>query len=625
MTGDRFTLPVFALGITVASCAPASTGTPSPSAVIPTEITGVPADATRTPDGTASEPALPPRLAMFAGLMPVRSIGVDAFRMDHPEYDGRGVLIGILDSGVDPDLPGLRRTSTGERKVVDVRDFSGEGRIDLETVVVDRVSPAIVGGHRMEGLGRVRGVTVAPYFGGRFREIRFGAAPAADVNGDGDIADEFGMIVGRASDGWVVFLDADGDGSLADERPLRDYAVAGETVRFRDATDDDGPMTVAVNLAERDGAPVLDLVMDNSSHGSHVAGIAAGHDLFGVEGFDGVAPGAQVLALKIANNTRGGISVSGSMTRALDFAAAYAARRDQPLVLNLSYGVGNEIEGEAEIDTLLDRFALDHPHVLLVISAGNDGPGLSTVGLPGSADHTLTVCALFPGVFARPLDLTSGPQQDVLGWWSARGGEVAKPDVCAAGVAYSNVPPWRVGEEISGGTSMAAPQVTGAAALLQSGMLRTGHRARAVDLKRALMATARPTGGTTILDEGRGVVDVNAAYQWLRAAHQTGVYRVRALPDGGNTSKSSAAFRRSGLATQSDTIQNFAVTSLYEKIKHTVLANVMVKRLATVLSDLVVVGSVIALQIQMSDVLSPPGKRISCARAGPPGSAPKST
>jgi subtilisin family serine protease len=499
---------------------------------------------------------------MFAGLMPNRSIGADAFRVSHPTHDGRGVIIGILDSGIDPELSGLRMTSTGERKVVDIRDFSSEGRIALTRLSVGRDGTATVGGQSVTGLGRARAVATAPYFGGTFREITLGAAPAGDLNGDGDISDIFALVVGRASDGWVAVIDADGDRSFRDERPIRDYAVAGETLRFRNASDADGPMTVAVNLAEVDGVPQLDLVMDNSSHGSHVAGIAAGHQLFGVEGFDGVAPGAHLLALKISNNTRGGISVSGSMLQALDYAANFASRRGQSLILNLSYGVGNEIEGMAAIDALVDQFALDHPDVLLVISAGNDGPGISTLGLPGSAEQALTVCALFPGVFAKPPDPSTGPARDVMGWWSARGGEVAKPDVCAAGVAYSNVPRWRLGEEVSGGTSMAAPQVAGAAALLQSAMRATGHPVRAVDLKHALMATAKPLGGTTVLDEGRGVIDVPAAYQWLRAAHQTGVYRVRAMADGGNTSRGGAAYRRNGLASSADTVQTFEIVSL---------------------------------------------------------------
>ncbi len=395
-----------------------------------------------------------------------------------------------------------------------------------------------------------------------FRETTLGSVPSGDVNGDGDLDDAYGVVVARASEGWVAFIDASGDGSLADERPMRDYAVAPESFTFQTPDGTPGPVTVAINLAGQGDGPRLDLVMDNSSHGSHVAGIAAGHDLFGVEGFDGVAPGAQLLGLKIANNTRGGISVTGSMVEAMAYAADYAGARSLPLIINLSYGVGNEVEGRAVIDSLIDAFAAAHPEVLVVISAGNDGPGLSTVGFPGSASLGLTVCALFPGVFAEPPKPDQPPPNDVLGWWSARGGEVAKPDVCAPGVAYSNVPAWRTGEEVSGGTSMAAPQITGASALLLSGLRQLGTTARAVDLKRALITTATPLGGTSVLDGGTGVANVPRAFQWLRAGHQSGAYQVRALPDGANTSAGSAAFRRAGLAAPDDTVQTFVIQSV---------------------------------------------------------------
>src|SRR5256885_15177922 len=132
--------------------------------------------------------------------------------------------------------------------------------------------------------------------------------------------------------------------------------------------------------------------------GTHVAGIAAGHNLYNVQGFDGVAPGAQLIALKIANNARGGISVNGSMVRAMEYAARFAAQRNLPLVLNMSFGVGNEQEGRAVIDSLVNVFLTAHPDVVFAISAGNDGPGLSTMGFPGSADLALSVGALYPGV-----------------------------------------------------------------------------------------------------------------------------------------------------------------------------------------------------------------------------------
>lgn len=552
-----------ALAIALAACLPA----PAPQLAVPVATPSEPVPRALA-DRTAvriTEPALPPRLARLAGLLPLRSIGADRFRAGHPSYDGRGVLVAILDSGVDVGLPGLRRTTTGERKILDLRDFSGEGRVALDPVTPPAPTVgavAFVAGRPVQGFGRIAGLSAGPYFGGAFNEITLGSAPSGDLNGDGDLDDAYAVVVARASDGWVALVDANGDGSLADERPVRDFAVAQESLTFRGPDGSAGPMTVVVNLSEVSGAPRLDLVMDNSSHGSHVAGIAVGHGMFEVEGFDGVAPGAQLLALKIANNTRGGISVSGSMMRALTHAADVARGRGMPLIVNLSYGVGNTVEGGAVIDSLVNAFALAHPDVLVVISAGNDGPGISTVGFPGSASLPLSVCALFPGVFSEPPRSGQPPVPDVLGWWSARGGEVAKPDACAPGVAYSNVPPWRMGEEVSGGTSMAAPQVAGAAALLQSGLRQLGVAARAIDLKRALVNTARPLAGTTILDEGLGVVDVPAAFQWLRASHQTGVYEVEALPGGGNASRASAAYRRGGLASPGDTLQAFLVTSI---------------------------------------------------------------
>lgn len=525
---------------------PATAPTPRPATSAGGAPPAAPADAVAAP---GREPALPPAVALMAGLMPLKSTGVDEFRARHATYDGRGVLIAILDTGVDPGVHGLITTSTGSPKVIELRDFSGEGRVALAPVTPGDDGTVPVGGQKLAGAARIGRLTRAStWYAGVLRELPLGKVPGADLNGDGNNTDVFPVIVVKATDGWAAFIDSNLNGSFEDEMPLHDYREGRETIALGTK-----PITLAANFAEAGGVPTLDLFFDNGGHGTHVAGIAAGHNLFNVTGFDGVAPGAQLLGLKIANAARGGISVSGSMQRAMGYAARYAEQRGLPLVINLSFGVGNELEGRAAIDSIVTAFLATHADIVFTISAGNDGPGLSTMGFPASADLALSVGASYPGTFARPPQAGSPPEPDVMGWWSSRGGELAKPDLVAPGVAFSSVPRWDTANEIKGGTSMAAPHAAGLAACLLSAMQQTGRHVSAADVMQALRVSAVPFGGETVLDDGSGLPRLGAAYAWLAAGHQGSAYVVR-TPAG-----VSAAFRPAGLAGPGDTLETFRV------------------------------------------------------------------
>ena len=554
----------------VTAAAPAAPAAPAPATPAPGE-----ADALPRP----KQPVAPPASAFSLGLMPLEATGVAAWHTAHPAWDGRGVLIGILDSGVDPGVAGLATTSTGQPKILDARNFSGEGDVPLERVRPDaRDLIGLPGGLVLEGADAVRAVAVdSEWYGGVIRELPFGDAPAADFDGDGSNRDSFGVVVVRTAAGWVAFIDTNGNGSLADETPLADYLVRSQTFTFspRRGPRVRGPITGAVNLAtDAAGRPLLSLVLDTAGHGTHVAGIAAGHDIYGVRGFDGVAPGAQVLALKIANDARGGLSTTGSMIRAMEYAARFAAARRMPLVLNMSFGIGNDAPGAAVMDSLVNAFLLAHPDVVFAISAGNDGPGTETMGLPGSAGLALGVGAVYPSAFA-PFQF-GGASPDVLGWWSSRGGETDKPDIVTPGIAYSTVPAWNTGEEVKGGTSMASPQAAGLVALLESALRAESREASAAQVTAALRAGTRHLTGETETDEGWGMPRVESAWQWLLAGHAAERFDVRALPvepralPGGGprvaivrpADRPSAAYRRYGLATADDTVQAFAVTRL---------------------------------------------------------------
>jgi len=526
------------------AASPAAPASPAPTSPPPAS------QAPPTATGVASRlPILPPARALLVGLMPLQSAGVNDFRAKHPTYDGRGVVIGILDTGVDPGVDGLIVTSTGAPKLLDVRDFSGEGVVRLTPVTPTGDGTVAVAGRALAGAGRIGRLTTATtWYAGVLAERPLGKVPGADLNADGTNSDAFSVIVVKATDGWVAFIDTNLDGSFEDEMPLHDYRQGRETIALGTK-----PITLAANFGESSGVPTLAFVFDNNAHGTHVAGIAAGHTLFNVAGFDGVAPGAQLLGLKIANDARGGISMTGSIQHAMEYAARYAEQRHLPLVLNLSWGIGNEPGERAVIDSIVNAFLVAHPEVVFTISAGNDGPGLSTVGLPGSADLAVSVGAALPGIYV-PLEQDGAPPVagDFVGSFSGRGGQFGKPDVLAPGWAFSTVPSFDTGNEIKAGTSMSAPYVAGLAACLMSALAQEGRTPDGAEVSAALRVGAAGLPGASVLDQGAGVPQLERAYRWLLAGHQGSAYVVRATTGGG-----SAAFRREGLAGPGDTVETF--------------------------------------------------------------------
>jgi hypothetical protein len=64
--------------------------------------------------------------------------GVEEFQSLYPEYDGRGTILIILDTGVDIGVEGLTKTSTGEVKFIDVQDFTHQGDVQLYEADVDK-------------------------------------------------------------------------------------------------------------------------------------------------------------------------------------------------------------------------------------------------------------------------------------------------------------------------------------------------------------------------------------------------------------------------------------------------------------------------------------------------------
>src|SRR5262245_19018335 len=239
----------------------------------------------------------------------------------------------------------------------------------------------------------------------------------------------------------------------------------------------------------------------NSEHATHVAGIAAGNYRTRARGsrVSGVAPRAYIGNYKVLTIPDDGFGLNGNSAEIV--AGIEAAVRDGMDVINLSLG-------EAEIDPSRDIVAraLDGAAaagVVPVVAAGNDYEdlGAGSVTSPGSSASAITAAA---GSQSAPFisAFSSGGPTPV----SLR----MKPDVTAPGEGVLSSVPRRAGLWARfSGTSMAAPHVSGAAALL-----RQRHRGWTVEqIKSALVLTGKPvlsTGGVEAetTREGGGTIDL---------------------------------------------------------------------------------------------------------------------
>ncbi len=462
------------------------------------------------------------------------AIGAKQFIQSHPEYDGRGIVIFILDSGVDMSVPGLLQTSTGQVKVIDARDFSGQGDVLLSAgQIKSEGSERFIehpDGFRLYNHPRLQYQPAdSEYFIGYLDEQRFKNSEVRDINNNGRNDDRFGVlafpVASEDSSYWVAYIDTDGDGHIDDEKPLRDYRVNYDMFQFRggDPAFDRRPMTIAINIHPYDK---VSLHFDDSGHGTHVAGIAAGFQLYHQPGFNGIAPGAQIISLKIGNGTyEGSCTVTGSMRKALNFVEDHARRTHQPVVVNLSYGIGSIQEGQSDIDRIVSNVLSNNENIFIAVSNGNDGPGVSTTGSPAAASLAFSVGAMLPMDLARDC-YGAKIERPQIWYFSSRGGELNKPDALAPGAAVATIPKF-TDESLMKGTSMAAPQAAGAAALLWSACQQNPSSMiiNNLLLHRALKFTAQPLPDYDFLDQGNGLINVPSAFQFIKeySDHSRGI------------------------------------------------------------------------------------------------------
>ena len=82
---------------------------------------------------------------MLRRQMPKEEIGAVAFLRDHPDFDGRGVVVAVFDTGVDPGAEGLQVCPDGRPKMLDVIDATGAGDVDTSTAAAPAADGTLPG------------------------------------------------------------------------------------------------------------------------------------------------------------------------------------------------------------------------------------------------------------------------------------------------------------------------------------------------------------------------------------------------------------------------------------------------------------------------------------------------
>jgi len=475
-------------------------------------------------------------------FMPAGETGAVAFRQANPAWDGRGVTIGIMDSGVDLDNPALQTTTTGERKIVDwftATDPITEGdetwRAMLDTVTGPNFT--IAGGTWTAPAGT--------YLFNTFNEsITTASEIGGDVNRDGDVTDRYGILYDSVTNN--IWVDVNQNLNFTDDALMRPYAEKFDIGHFgtdNPATEvrDQIPFVVefrqdvSLTLAGLEGtADFVNIGIIEDRHGSHVAGITAANDMLGNANLDGAAPGAKLVSARACSWGGGCTAVALS-----EGMIELVANRHVDVV-NMSIGGLPALNDGNNARARLYNNLISTYGVQLFISAGNSGPGLNTIGDPAVASDVVSVAAgISKETWLSNYGSVVRKAYGVLPFSSRGPAEngAFNPDITAPGAAISTVQLWQPGGPVAEagyglppgyamlqGTSMASPQAAGAAALLLSAAKATDRGVTPAALRRAIYSSGSAINGVSVIAQGNGKFNVQGAWRLLSASLDVRTY-----------------------------------------------------------------------------------------------------
>ncbi|WP_158217628.1 cell wall-binding repeat-containing protein [Lottiidibacillus patelloidae] len=470
---------------------------------------------------------------------------VDGF---HKEYDGTGVTIAVLDTGIDPGHPAF------DGRVIGSRDFTFSGKnygfAEGDVLFLD----AYPEGDSFDGYNYATGMNDITY-------NTTGMDAASDVyylgylwpqgyqdmNDDGYYDREFAVLL--VDD--MIYIDTNQNSDFTDEVAygMGDVGYFGNTefsasFQVSPHTVDSGlgQLELRHNDVTYDGShpfdysnyfPIVNIFFDGDGHGTHVSGMAAGG--YG-QWAPGVAPNADLVGLRVfdSNARAFGYGIANAMYYAALPVSEGGFGAD---IVNMSLGSKPDVNDGSGIYAQIIEKMGEKYDTIYVTSAGNAGPGLDTVGSPGDALKAISVGAYINSTMWEN-QYGYMPYEgfgEGLWYFSSKGPAEdgkQKPDIVAPGSAWaafpSHLPFYAGGYGIARmqGTSMSSPYVAGALASLKHAVQKDRIPFNYEIALEALIQTAQPLDGYTRVEVGAGLIDVQAAYDYLSTHFITDIKNV---------------------------------------------------------------------------------------------------
>src|ERR1051326_1032252 len=468
--------------------------------------------------------------------LPTSAIGAPQFIAAHPTFDGRGVVVAVVDTNIDFLLPQLRTAKaldgTTLPKFADIYSAAPKAWIPVD-------GDSHIGGYmrvametKLQASAGKLSYQNHTYSVTRDAEYRVGllneriAGPTGDLNRDGNPPGSNELFAVLWDDkANTVWVDTNQNYDFNDEKPMTDYALHHDVGTF--GTDDpktDVRETIGFFIQTDAPHKTVFVIPGYGPHGTGVTGAAFGAGVFGGK-LDGGAPGAQIISITPG---RGAHLPSGYIE------AVITAMRD-PRVDIVSIEFGNFVplnDGRSTFSTIANR--LTHKYgKLLFAGAGNGNDGLNGIISPADADEVIAVGSYMSretssvnyGVVLSAADSMNGYTSHGP---TKEGG--LKPNLLAPTTSLTTKPgflpgenrhgtyPLPAGYQVYSGTSTSTPFAAAGAALLISAAKQSGVKYDARRLRWAITSSARFIANYSPEQQGDGLLQVPAAWEALKNA-----------------------------------------------------------------------------------------------------------